>query len=126
MRQLLSSCSIRPSTLQVELHPHNTQERLIRFAREAGMRITAFSVFGASSYLELGMAEDDDVLMKDKTVLSIAKTHRKSPAQVLLRWAVQRGTFALHKTSTPTRMKVKIDLRTLNVSRVTRMFLSWA
>ena len=73
------------------------------------MRITAFSVFGASSYLELDMAKDDEVLMKDKTVLNIAKVHRKSPAQVLLRWAVQRGTFALHKTSTPTRMKVQID-----------------
>ena len=73
------------------------------------MRITAFSVFGASSYLELDMANDDEVLMKDKIVLNIAKIHRKSPAQILLRWAVQRGTFALHKTSTPTRMKVQID-----------------
>ena len=70
------------------------------------MNVTAFSVFGASSYLELDMAKDSEVLMKDSTILSIATKHRKTPAQVLLRWAVQRGTLALHKTSNATRMKV--------------------
>ena len=106
LRQLLSTCSIRPSTLQIELHPHNTQGRLIHFARAAGMKVSAFSVFGASSYLELNMAKDDEVLMEDKVVLGIAKSHRKSAAQILLRWAVQRGTLAIHKTSTPSRMTV--------------------
>jgi D-xylose reductase len=38
------------------------QQHLIRFARDAGMQVTAFSVLGASSYLELNMATDDDVL----------------------------------------------------------------
>jgi len=104
LRQLLACCSIRPTTLQVELHPHNSQENLVRFAKEAGMNVTAFSVFGASSYLELGMASDDEILLKDKTVTSIAARHNKSTAQVLLRWAVQRGTFALHKTSTVARL----------------------
>jgi D-xylose reductase len=94
LRQLLSTCRIRPSTLQVELHPHNTQERLVRFARTAGIRVTAFSVLGASSYLELNMAGSDEV----------AKTKNKSPAQILLRWALQRNTLPLCKTSTIERM----------------------
>jgi len=105
LRQLLASCSIRPTTLQVEIHPHNNQANLVRFAKEAGIQVTAFSVFGASSYLELGMASNDDVLLDDKLVRSIATKHDKSPAQILLRWAVQRGTLALHKTSTITRLK---------------------
>ena len=105
LRHLLSVCRIRPTTLQIELHPHNSQERLVRVAREAGMKVTAFSVFGASSYLELDMATEQDVLMKDPVVLDIAKAHAKTPAQILLRWALQRNTMPLCKTSTPARMQ---------------------
>jgi D-xylose reductase len=64
------------------------------------MRVTAFSVLGASSYLELGMANNDDVLMVNPVVLSIAEDKGKSPAQVLLRWALQRNTLPLCKTLT--------------------------
>lgn len=105
LRQLLSTCRIRPSTLQIETHPHNTQEKLIRFATDAGMRVTAFSVLGASSYLELDMATDEDLLVKTKTVVEIAASKNKTPAQVLLRWALQRDTFPLCKTSNPLRMQ---------------------
>jgi D-xylose reductase len=105
LRQLLSTCRIRPSTLQVELHPHNSQERLVRFARTAGLRVTAFSVLGASSYLELNMAGDQDMLLTDPLVGEIAKAKRKSPAQILLRWALQRNTLPLCKTSTLERMR---------------------
>lgn len=106
LRQLLSTArKVRPTTLQIELHPHNTQDRLVRMARDAGMRVTAFSVFGASSYLELNMATVDDVLMKDPVIASIAQSVQKSPAQVLLRWALQRNTLLLCKTSTLERMQ---------------------
>lgn len=104
LRHILSICRIRPSTLQIELHPHNTQEKLVRFAHEQGLQVTAFSVFGASSYLELGMAQDDDVLMKDPVVLELAMKHNKTPAQILLRWAVQRHTLALSKTCNTERL----------------------
>lgn len=105
IRQLLSVCRIRPSTLQVESHPHNSQQNLIRFAHDAGMRVTAFSVLGASSYLELDMAGEDDVLLREKRVVAIAGTKSKSTAQVLLRWALQRNTLPLCKTSTKERME---------------------
>lgn len=104
LRQLLSVCRIRPSTLQVELHPHNSQEHLVRMARDAGIRVTAFSVFGASSYLELGMAEKSEVLLCDETIKSIAASKRKSPGQILIRWALQRNTLPLCKTQKETRM----------------------
>lgn len=110
LRQLLSTCRLRPSTLQVEMHPHNSQERLLRFAREAGMRVTAFSVFGASSYISLDMATSDDLLMTDKTILDISKDKRKTPAQILIRWAIQRNTLPLSKTCSPSRMKENRDV----------------
>lgn len=110
LRQLLATCRIRPATLQIELHPHNPQSNLVRFARDAGLRVTAFSVLGAASYLELDMATADDVLMRDPVILGIAEAKRKSPVQVLLRWALQRNTLPLCKTLTVSRMRENRDV----------------
>lgn len=105
LRQLLSTCRIRPSTLQVELHPHNSQEKLLRVAADAGLHVTAFSVLGATSYKSLNMATENDELLTDEVVTSIAKEKGKTAAQVLIRWALQRNTFPLVKTCTPSRMQ---------------------
>jgi len=96
--------------LQIETHPHNTQEKLIRFARECGIRVTAFSVMGASSYLELDMATPEEMLVRDKTVADIAASKGKSAAQILIRWAVQRNTLPLSKTCTVHRMRENRDV----------------
>jgi len=105
LRQLLATCRIRPRTLQIEVHPHNSQAKLIRFAREAGIRVTAFSSLGASSYLELNMAQQNDVLWEHPVVKELAARHRKTPAQIILRWALQRNTLPLSKTIQPARMQ---------------------
>lgn len=104
IRQLLSTCRIRPSTLQVELHPHNSQERLVNYALQEGMKVTAYSTFGASSYIEMGVATDKDALLQDATIAAIGANHNKSPAQVLIRWALQRNTFPLTKSSNNARI----------------------
>ncbi|KAL7580999.1 hypothetical protein ACA910_005810 [Epithemia clementina (nom. ined.)] len=104
LRHLLSNCTIRPTVLQVELHPENSQKRLVRFAREQGMRVTGFSVFGATSYVELGGATQDESLLNNETIVNIAKSKEKTPAQILIRWACQRGTNPLNKSSKAERM----------------------
>lgn len=105
LRQIFGICRIRPLTLQVELHPQNSQVRLVRFAMEEGMNVTAFSAFGASSYIELNMGTEEDKLMNDATIKQIASSHDKTPAQILIRWALERNTFPLTKTSNPERLK---------------------
>jgi len=110
IRQILATCRIRPTTLQVELHPHNTQSHLVRFANDVGMHVTAFSVLGAASYLELDMASSSDVLLYDPLVTGIAKRHNKTPAQILIRWALQRNTLPLCKTTRSERMKENRDV----------------
>jgi len=110
LRQVLSTCRIRPVTLQVELHPLNSQAKLIRFARDAGMRVTAFSVFGPASYVELGMATEEEVLWKNPVILDLANKKRRTAAQIMLRWALQRNTLPLCKTSNVSRMKDNRDV----------------
>ncbi|WP_199590090.1 aldo/keto reductase [Bremerella cremea] len=99
IRDLLSCARIRPSVLQVELHPLLTQEKLLRYCAAEQIAVTAFSSFGAESYYALGMAQPTESLLKHDVVSTIAAACDKSPAQVLLRWAVQRGTIVIPKAS---------------------------
>jgi D-xylose reductase len=110
IRDLLSYAEIPPAVLQVELHPHLTQEKLLRFCQAEGIAVTGFSPFGASSYVPIGMAEESESLLGDATIAEIAKNHDRSPAQVLLRWGVQRGTAVIPKTSKVERLAENISL----------------
>ena len=51
------------------------------------------------------MATKDDVLMENPVIAKIATAKKKSPAQVMIRWAIQRNTFPLTKTCNEGRMK---------------------
>jgi D-xylose reductase len=98
IRDLLNFATIRPTVLQVELHPYLTQEKLLRFCHEAHIGVTGFSPLGASSYVALGMAAASESVLNEAVVCAIAKQHGKTPAQVVLRWGVQRGTAVVPKT----------------------------
>ena len=110
IRQILSVARIRPTTLQIEAHPHLGQDKLIRFAREEGIRVSVFSPMGAVSYLSLNMATNNDVLFENSIITSIASKHNKSSAQIMLRWAMQRNTLPISKSSSESRM---VENRTL-------------
>ncbi|KAF9225472.1 Aldo/keto reductase [Gyrodon lividus] len=64
-----------------------------------GIAVTAYSSFGPQSYLELGMGKDSASLLEHNVVGSIASAHGKTPAQVLLRWATQRGIAVIPKSN---------------------------
>lgn len=104
IRQILSVAMIRPSALQIECHPHLSQAKLIRFARSHGMNVSVFSPMGATSYVSLDMATPKDVLFENAVIATLAKQYEKSPAQIMLRWAVQRNTIPISKSSSDSRM----------------------
>jgi D-xylose reductase len=104
LRDLLAYATIAPAVLQVELHPYLTQDKLVRFCREAGIAVTGFSPLGALSYLPLGMARREESALEQVPVRDAAQRHGKTPAQVVLRWGVQRGTAVVTKTCRPERL----------------------
>lgn len=110
VRDLLSYAKIRPAVLQVETHPYLTQEKLLRYCNEQKIAYTAFSPLGAQSYFSLGMANASEAAMKNPVVKKIAGSVGKTPAQVLLRWGIQRGTAVIPKTSSAERMVENIDV----------------
>lgn len=104
LRDLLSHASVRPAVHQVEMHPYLTQPKLLRFCENEQIPITAFSPFGAASYVSIGMATENESVLLDPVVTTIAKDVDRTAAQVALRWAVQRGTAVIPKTQTPQRL----------------------
>lgn len=110
MHDLLSYAKIKPSVLQIESHPLLTQEPLIRLCDANEIAVTAFSPLGALSYIPMGMADENENVLNADCVIKAAQRTGKSSAQVVLRWAIQRGTAIIPKTSNPNRLKENISL----------------
>lgn len=110
LHDLMTYATIKPAMLQIESHPYLTQERLVRLAKQYDIPVTAFSPLGALSYLELEMADQTESVLEQSVVKAAAQNHGKTPAQVVLRWGVQRGTAIIPKTSKFERMKENLAL----------------
>lgn len=116
IRDLLSQCRIRPSVLQVESHPYLVQSKLLRYCQQEAIAYTAFSPLGAPSYIPIGMATESESVLRHSVVQQIACNHQRTPAQVVLRWGVQRGTAVIPKSSRTERLKENLDLATFSLS----------
>lgn len=110
LRDVLSYATTPPAVLQVELHPYLQQEKLVRFCRENAIAVTGFSPLGAAGYVELGMATPADSALDNAAVGKIAAAHGVSPAQVVLRWGIQRGISLIPKSRSPARLAQNLDL----------------
>jgi D-xylose reductase len=104
LHDLMSYARVKPAVLQVESHPYLTQDRLMRLARQYDIQVTAFSPLGALSYLELDMAGAAESVLEQEVVKQAAQRLGKTPAQIVLRWGVQRGNAIIPKTSRPERL----------------------
>lgn len=116
LRDLLSYAEVKPTVLQVEMHPYLAQEKLLRFCRQKGIAVTAFSNLGAGSYVQLGMAAVEESCLNESAVQEIAKRHGRTPAQVVLRWGVQRGTAIIPKTTSKDRLKENLAVLEFTLS----------
>lgn len=128
---LLSYAKIPPSVLQIEHHPYLTQPRLyfcylysvanrrIELAQENGIAVTGYSSFGPQSFVELEWkkATDEDVLFENKIVKAAASAHDVTPAQVLLRWATQRGICVIPKSNNPKRLAQNLDCNSFDLTK---------
>lgn len=109
---LLRYAKIRPATLQIEHHPYLVQPTLLQLAKSEGIAVTAYSSFGPQSFIELEWqkAKDTPVLFEHPVVTTIAEKHKRTPAQVLLRWATQRGLAVIPKSNNPQRLEQNLHV----------------
>ena len=109
LNDLMNYCQTPPELLQIESHPYLTQEKLIRQAKQCGLEVTAFSPLGSLSYVELEMADQNESILDQLKVKEIAERLNCSPAQVILKWGIQRNTSVVTKSINPDRMKENLS-----------------
>lgn len=110
LHDLMSYAKIKPSVLQIESHPYLTQENLIRAAKDYNLQVTSFSPLGAMSYFELNMAQANESVLEQSVVKAAAERLNRTPAQVVLRWGVQRGNSIIPKTTKAARLKENLNI----------------
>lgn len=95
LERLLARAEIVPAVNQIELHPILQQAGVVDFCQDRGIAIEAWSPLGAGQL----------PLFTIPAVADAAASHGRTPAQVLLRWHVQRGNIVFPKSSSPARMR---------------------
>ena len=110
LNDLMAYAKIKPADLQIESHPYLTQQRLIRLAKSYGIAVTTFSPLGAMSYLELDMADANDSVLAQSNIIEMAEKYQKTPAQIVLRWGIQRGCTLICKSNQVSRLKENRDI----------------
>lgn len=108
---MLTYAKIKPAVLQIEIHPYLPQERLVKWVKQQGIHITAYSSFGPTSYVALTeSAKDYRSLLQNDTVKSMADKHSVSAGQILLHWAAEQGIAVIPKSVHEERMKGNYDI----------------
>jgi diketogulonate reductase-like aldo/keto reductase len=104
LKEVFESARIKPAVLQVESHPYLPEWELLDYCKRNGIVMQAFAALGHGI---------EPRLIDDPVITRIAKRVHKTPAQVLLAWAVQRGTALLTTATNARYIEENFDISTL-------------
>ena len=98
LRRLIAESDVAPAVNQVEVHPYLANDEVRTANAEHGVVTEAWSPIAQGKVLD------------DPTILRVAERHGKTPAQVTLRWHVQRGDIVFPKSVTRSRIEENFDI----------------
>ncbi len=98
LEELLEHSDIKPVVNQVEFNPYIYQKELLEFCRSKGIQLEAYAPLSRGTKLS------------DPKLLEIAGKYRKSPAQILLRWAIQKNIVVIPKSKSKDRIIENLDV----------------
>ncbi len=104
VQQIFEAARIKPAVVHVESHPYLPEWDLLNYCKEHGIVLQAFAALGHSS---------EPKLLENPVITAIAKRVGKTPAQVLLAWAIQRGTAPLTTSKNPSRIQENFEVSAL-------------
>lgn len=121
---LIDQGRIKPAVNQVEGHPLLRQQELKDYCDANGVAVTAYSPLGSGDRPERMKAANEPALQEIPEVVAIATAHNITPAQVLIAWAINRGTAVIPKSVNSERLAMNLacaelsltadDMQTLN------------
>ena len=104
LREIVAVARIKPAVVQVESHPYLPEWELLDFCREHGIVLLAFAALGHGL---------NPKVLDDPVITGVAQRVHKTPAQVALAWAVQRGAAFLTTSTKPKHIQENFDISTL-------------
>ena len=104
LREIVAATRIKPAVVQVESHPYLQEWELLEFCRKHGIVLLAFAALGHGL---------DPKVVNDPVITAIAQRVHKTPAQVALAWAVQRGAAFLATSTKPRNIQENFEISNL-------------
>lgn len=98
----IAQVNIKPALVQNEIHPYYQEQAVVPYMHNLRIAVQAWYPFGGRGHT--------GAIFADKTIADIAKAHGVSPAQVVLRWHLQRGVVAIPGSSNPAHIKENISV----------------
>jgi diketogulonate reductase-like aldo/keto reductase len=104
LREIVDAARIKPAVVEVEAHPYLPEWDLLDYCRKQGIVLLAFAALGHAM---------EPRLLDDPAIVAIARRLERTPAQVALAWAVQRGTALLTTSVKPDRIRENFEVSVL-------------
>ncbi|KAK9361547.1 NADP-dependent oxidoreductase domain-containing protein [Lipomyces starkeyi] len=93
LNEMESYATVKPAVNQLEVHPFLTRKELVEYCQAHDIVVEAFCPITRGQKF------------KDQRVQALVKKYNRTPAQILLRWSLQRGLVPLPKSSSPKRIE---------------------
>ncbi|MEM8882814.1 MAG: aldo/keto reductase [Planctomycetota bacterium] len=124
LQALQAGARIQPVANQVELHPYLQQPALLDYANQNGVVLTGYSPLGSGDRPERLRGEEEVMVLQDPLVAVVAERNGCTPAQVLLAWALQRGTSVIPKSVKRHRLEENLTAARIELSAEDRAELA--
>jgi aldehyde reductase len=115
IENVFKNCRVKPVNLQIEVNASFPNTKLVEYAQSKGLVVTAFSPLaspGAPAQFWTGAVG----LLEKPWITKIASAHNKTPAQILLRYLIQRNLAVVPKSANPSRIRENIDIFNFNLT----------
>ena len=108
LQELCQQAKTKPAVNQIELHPYLQMKELIQYGEQEGIHFTAYSPLGSKdrpASINNGLKP----ILEEPVIVEIAKKYEATPAQILIAWALERGTSVIPKSVSPERLQQNMD-----------------
>nr|AIW39770.1 putative NADP-dependent D-sorbitol-6-phosphate dehydrogenase [Saccharum officinarum]CAZ96111.1 NADP-dependent D-sorbitol-6-phosphate dehydrogenase [Saccharum hybrid cultivar R570]CAZ96152.1 NADP-dependent D-sorbitol-6-phosphate dehydrogenase [Saccharum hybrid cultivar R570] len=114
-RDCLAYARIKPAVNQIELHPYFQRDSLVKFCQKHGICVTAHTPLGGGFTANAKLFGSLSCL-EDPVIKELAKKYGKTPAQLVLRWGLQRNAAVIPKTSKVERLQENLEVLDFDIS----------